>query len=95
MKEMFLSGRVVAACVAVLTLAGSAAAQSSSDPVVFGVEVGVNFSGVNIGTTEVSTSAKPGLLAGAYFAKPVATNILIQPEVLFSQRRYESAIVGL
>ena len=95
MKEKFLSGRVVAACVAVLTLAGPAAAQSSSDPVTFGVEVGVNFSGLsfsNLGDfddDDLSTSSKPGLLAGVYFAKPVATNFLIQPEFLFSQMRYE------
>ena len=89
MKEVSLSGRIVAACVVVLTLAGSAAAQSSSDPVTFGVEVGVTFPGVNITPSEFSSSAKPSLLAGFYFAKPVATNLLIQPEFLFSQRRFK------
>jgi hypothetical protein len=87
MKKTILTAVIIA------FLATFVKAQDAQDPSLFhfGIKAGANYSNVyDINGEEFTADYKFGFAGGIFFAVPLGNYFGIQPEVLFSQKGYES-----
>lgn len=89
--------RNILAIVALVLMANTLTAQSSSSQIHIGVKAGLNYSNIYDSQGEKYTAdGKVGFAAGGFVSIPLGGLLGIQPEILFSQKGFQatSSILG-
>ena len=87
----------ILAMIAIILMANTLTAQSSSSQIHIGVKAGLNYSNIYDSQGEKYTAdGKIGFAAGGFVSIPLSGLLGIQPEILFSQKGFQatSSILG-